>query len=154
MLVESWCKYKIIFGCHAVFLHLLFANIQFFIFQGCCIQYEIICQLTMRLLAYNTQFLLIAWKHIAHLSSSTLISNYDSCLERIHWQILKWCSSPTFLVGYRTIAMAKTLTMQFMVRFSHLTVQVPSDVVSQKHELAVWKPYALLWTTAQVTMYL
>lgn len=28
---------------------------------------------------------------------------------------------------------------------------LPSDVVSQKHELAVWKPYALLWTTAQVT---
>lgn len=28
-------------------------------------------------------------------------------------------------VSYRIIATANTLTMQFMVRFSHLTVQVP-----------------------------
>ena len=33
----------------------------------------------------------------------------------------------------------------------HIQSLLPSDVVSQKHELAVWKPYGLLWTTAQVT---
>lgn len=54
-------------------------------------------------------------------------------------------------VSYRIIATANTLTMQFIVRFSHLTVQVPSVVVSQKHELAVWRPAPLLCITAQVT---
>ena len=52
------------------------------------------------------------------------------------------------------MASPNTLTMQYMVLFSHLTVQLPSDVLSQKHELAVCRPAPFFCMITHVTMYL
>lgn len=52
------------------------------------------------------------------------------------------------------IASPNTLTIQYMVLFSHLTVQLPSEVLSQKQELAVWRPAPFFCMMTQVTMYL
>lgn len=48
----------------------------------------------------------------------------------------------------------KALTMQYMVLFSHRTVQLPSVVLSQKQELAVCNPAPFFCMITQVTMYL
>lgn len=47
----------------------------------------------------------------------------------------------------------KALTMQYMVLFSHRTVQLPSVELSQKQELAVCSPAPLFCMLIQVTMY-
>lgn len=44
-----------------------------------------------------------------------------------------------------------TLTMQYIVLFSHRTVQLPSVVLSQKHELAVWSPAPFFCIITHVT---
>ena len=41
--------------------------------------------------------------------------------------------------------------MQYIVLFSHLTVQLPSVVLSQKHELAVCKPAPFFCMITHVT---
>ena len=41
--------------------------------------------------------------------------------------------------------------MQYIVLFSHLTVQLPSVVLSQKHELAVWRPAPFFCIITHVT---
>lgn len=45
----------------------------------------------------------------------------------------------------------KALTMQYMVLFSHRTVQLPSVELSQKHELAVCRPAPFFCMITQVT---
>lgn len=48
----------------------------------------------------------------------------------------------------------KTDTIQYMVLFSHLTVQLPSLELSQKQELAVCNPAPFFCIITQVTIYL
>lgn len=48
----------------------------------------------------------------------------------------------------------KALTIQYMVLFSHRTVQLPSVELSQKQELAVCNPAPFFCMITQVTMYL
>lgn len=52
------------------------------------------------------------------------------------------------------MASPKTLTMQYIDLFSHLTVQLPSVLLSQKHELAVCNPAPFFCIMMHVTMYL
>jgi len=52
------------------------------------------------------------------------------------------------------IASPNTDTIQYMVLFSHLTVQLPSVWLSQKQELAVWRPAPFFCIITHVTMYL
>lgn len=49
------------------------------------------------------------------------------------------------------MANPKTLTIQYMVLFSHLTVQLPSVELSQKQELAVWRPAPFFCMITHVT---
>lgn len=48
----------------------------------------------------------------------------------------------------------KTETIQYMVLFSHRTVQLPSVELSQKHELAVCNPAPFFCIITHVTIYL
>ena len=48
----------------------------------------------------------------------------------------------------------KVLTMQYMVLFSHRTVQLPSVELSQKQELAECNPAPFFCMITEVTMYL
>lgn len=52
------------------------------------------------------------------------------------------------------MAKPKTLMTQYMVLFSHLTVQLPSVALSQKQVLAVCRPAPFFCMMIQVTMYL
>jgi len=77
------------------------------------------------------------------------------CAYKCMWKLMKIDENIGF--GFKCdiyIARPKTLTIQNMVLFSHLTVQLPSEELSQKHELAVWRPAPFFCIITQVTIYL
>jgi len=115
-----------IYVCICIYVCMLFCDISMMWSQGCC------CWSSWNWnIWFSTTFYTFLREKKKHLTTNFPLPPRSSQIDK-----------------------PNTLTIQYIVLFSHLTVQLPSVVLSQKHELAVWRPAPFFCIMTHVTIYL